>query len=102
MSDRHIRLLRQAAKAARVRLAAFVERSPTSGTPQDEVAQAREARTLRRRASNTEGQLRDAERRRDNVPTAGDPPRERRATPTAPPPVPLQRGSDGVLRLPPR
>lgn len=102
MSDRHIRLLRQAAKAARIRLTAFVEQPPAAETREDEVARAREVRTLRRRASNTEGQLRDAERRRHSVPTASDPPRDRGATPAAPTPVPLQRGSDGVLRPPPR
>lgn len=104
MSDRHIRLLRQAAKAARVRLAAFIEDAPAA-QPAAEVTQTHKRTALHQRASSTETRLRDAEQRRDTSHATTDQPddataRQTEATPPPHPPAPLKRGSDGVLRPP--
>jgi hypothetical protein len=104
MSDLHTRLLRQAAKAARVRLRAFSEDDPASDEAVSDATRARQRTVLSDRASSTEAKLRDSQRRRQTGRLAtdhADSTIEGPAQPTNSPPA-LERGSDGVLRLPPQ
>jgi hypothetical protein len=97
VSDRHLRILRQAAKAARDRL-----RTDTAADPAASPEQAAHRAGLVARAMRTTTQIRRAETRRggprrQRSRSATTPDEETRATPQAPA---LQRGSDGVLRAP--